>query len=379
VLRYLAIPIAVALMWIVIAEAPLAQGLASGLATSRSPGADGQQTAELAETGADTLIGKAPLTEYPYLVKALAREREGEIGEAEALVHHAYRLNPRSAEARFWLAQHYLSTGRTEEGVDAIAALYRLRPGLNPLLGTLLAEAAREPEARAAIAARLANTRYILGVVSHAAEANLAPGELTQLLKATDLSLLPNGLASAQASVTSGAMRDGNFEQAYAAWRELLPDGDEPTNPVYDGDFTLAGGAPFGWTLSNSQHAEVRKGQEGQPEQRPAIIIRAFGSLPAEVARQRIFARPGRYRFSFMVAPVEAAGGDPGFEWRLKCRDNKELAYFTVEAGAPAWTKRSFPVDVTSDCSPLHAELRSRGIGNTPALAITDVRLESRR
>lgn len=378
-LRYLVIPIAAALLWIVVAEAPLAQGLVSSLAGGEPSPENERRWAAQAEPAAAAFVNKAPLIEYPYLVKALARERDGEIGEAEALVRHAHRLNPRSAEARFWLAQHYLTGGRVEEGIDALAALYRLRRGLSPLLSTLLAEAAREPEARAAIAARLANTPYILDVVRHGVEANLEAGELVHLLSATDLAGLPNGLPSAQASVTSGAMRDGKFEQAYAAWRALLPEGDEPTNPVYDGDFTKAGGPPFGWTLSSSQHAEIRKGQAGQPEQRPAIVIQAFGSLPAEIARQRILTKPGAYNFSFTVAAVEGARGDPGLEWRIRCRDNKELAYFNVEAGTPVWARRSFPVDVPADCSPLHAELRSRGVGNTPAVAITDVRLEPRR
>jgi tetratricopeptide (TPR) repeat protein len=377
--RFLVIPITVALLWIAIAEAPLTQGLASSLTTSQSRMGKDLRGTEQSETAIATFVSKAPLSEYPYLVKALAEERAGRIGESEALVHHAHRLNPRSAEARFWLAQNYLTTGRSTEAINAIASLYRLRPTLSPLLSTLLAETARQPEARAAIAERLANTPYILHVVAHAADANLTAGELVQLLSATDLSLLPDGLTSAQTNVTRGAIRDGNFEQAYAAWRDLLPNGDVPANPVYDGDFTRAGGPPFGWTLFSSEHIEVRKAEVGQPEQRSAIVIRAFGSLPAEVARQQILVRPDAYSFSFLVAAVENGSADPGFEWRIRCRDNQELAYFNVEAGGPAWARRSFPVTVTPDCSPIHAELRSRGVGDTPALAITGVQMDPRR
>ena len=87
----------------------------------------------------------APLTVEPFLIKGALAKAQGREGLAERLFVEARTRDPRSAAARYFLAERYLSTGRATEGLREVSALARLVPQGSQLLSPGLVQYARSP------------------------------------------------------------------------------------------------------------------------------------------------------------------------------------------------------------------------------------------
>ena len=96
-------------------------------------GQDGRSRAD-ACAASERASNAAPLAVEPFLIKGALAKTEGREDLAERLFVEARARDPRSAAARYFLAERYLSSGRAAEGLSEISVLARLVPGGSQLL-----------------------------------------------------------------------------------------------------------------------------------------------------------------------------------------------------------------------------------------------------
>jgi hypothetical protein len=105
--------------------------------------AQGQKPPPSALRRLDQLTRVAPLRPDPFLVEGAIAQRDGDTVRAEQLLLEARRRDPRSAAARYLLADLWLRQGRISAGIVEMAILSRLLPRGSVELVPALSEYAR--------------------------------------------------------------------------------------------------------------------------------------------------------------------------------------------------------------------------------------------
>jgi hypothetical protein len=153
-----------------------------------------------------------------------------------------------------------------------------------------------------------------------------------------------------------GILRGGNFAQAYATWREMLPK--PPTTVLYDGEFEgKPGPGPFNWTGQlrprgrGGIDAKVVIGPDADSPSDTVLRLQLRGSQrwPA-VIYQMTMLPPGTYRFS---GAGRREDGDSSVEmaWTLACLDGRELGTAGRVLGEGLdWTTFSTVFTVPAGC-----------------------------
>lgn len=273
-----------------------------------SAAGQGQAPSSLTLARLERLATAAPLTPNPYLVQAAIAQREGDYARAEELLVIARKRDPRSAAARYLLADIYLRTGRMVPGLAEMSVLGRLVPRGGRQLAPALAEFARSPGA-------LPQLRRILNVYPELEPALLA--ELARDSRNAELILeltggrWGSGSAQWQARLLDRILRQGDFERAHAIWARLSGVGAEAGRGLFNPDFQeLNAPPPFNWRLSSTSDGVAEPADGG-------LRILYFGRGDAVLAEQLLMIRPGRYRLEMHVAG--ASEGLSTLGWTLTC------------------------------------------------------------
>ena len=269
----------------------------------------------------------APLAIEPFLIKGAVATAAGK--PTVHLFAEAKRRDPRSAAARYFLAQYYLATGRIAEGLAEAAMLARVVPGGGDALVPGLAAYARSPGA-------VDHLRRVL-------EGDPALAEQVLVLLArdaanTDLVLALAGDRAGPAArpapawhgVLIGALvARGDYARAHGIWRRFSG----VTGPralLFNPAFSASDAPPpFNWTLSSGEFGVA----EAMPPGGVQIIY--YGRSNGEFASQLLLLEPGTYQLAMQVAREGSAGSPSGLAWSVECASGAWALLSLPLGGAP--------------------------------------------
>lgn len=312
------------------------------------------------------ISAKAPLAPEPFLVRGVqARVAGDEAGAGRAFLA-ARERNPRLVAARYFLADHYLRTGDTVDGLAEIAALARLVPGSLSQVAPHLASYARTPGVAPQVKALVREnpeleTALLITLAGDARDSELAlylwSGRTAQ------------GSKQWQERMLQSLVKSGRFFEAAAAWSRFS--GGLAAGQV-DPDFRTDRLAPFGWILASDASGVA------EPQGQGRIHLLYYGREDKVLAGQLLMLEPGRYRLSMRVS-----GATPTAEslaWTIRCLPSAaELASLPLDQRGGALSA-SFAVPAAG-CRAQRLELR----GTAPEFAeqaeatIANLRLEGER
>lgn len=272
----------------------------------------------------------APLHPEPFLVHAALAERKGAFDKAEKLLEQARDREPRSAAARYLLADVRLRQGKVVAGLSEMAVLTRLLPAAKVQLLPALSQYAHLPGGREKLAGILATNPQLRQPLLQALAADPENAALILALAGGDLDPRQRGTRQWETRLLGGLVERGDYEQAYGLWRRFagIPEGVRPL--IFNGDFKdLAAPPPFNWTFSASS-AGVADAENGQ------LRVLYYGRDDAPLAAELLLLPPGRYRFG---APVSGQLASGSLQWVLACLGGAKLLESAAEsAGGVTFT-----------------------------------------
>jgi hypothetical protein len=331
-------------LWPVSAPTVIAQSDARSLGAMRSERASASRLGR-------ALLGD-PLAPEPFYTEAVIRIRRGDHVGAIRLLEQARRREPRWAPPRVLLAQQYLLAGKVERAVDEIADLLRLGANVDGKLLEVLVPLSRDPASRPAVLASLRrNPPLRQAFVDYVSRQG---GDASLLFKS--LVSAPDAAAASdeQAAVVNMLVASGDFQRAYLAWINFLPESAlSGIAFIYDGDFTgLPGPPPFNWRLSSDSSGNAELVRKSGLPQGTALEATYFSEQPVTLAQQTIVLEPGSYAFSYSAIGSREGEGSGGLGWSLRCvgKNSAELFRSGLLPSNPTRVDVRFVVP-PSDCS----------------------------
>lgn len=276
----------------------------------------------------------APLAVEPYLIKGALAQAGGRSDRAERLFVEARARDPRSAAARYFLAERFLASGRAAEGLTEISVLARLVPGGSQLLVPALVRYARAPGSAVSLKATLAANpqvgQAVLAILAtDASNADLIL-RIAGPLKPADKETPPPAW---QGRLLNALVETGQFARARELWGKVS--GTVPATPtgLVNGGFAkLNAPPPFNWSFGSGSFGIAEPAEGGQ------LKVIFYGREDAELASQLLLLSPGQYRLQ-LEASGDAAG-ESGLEWSIACVPGKMKLAATPLTGATLAAKR---------------------------------------
>jgi hypothetical protein len=291
------------------------------------------------------LATSAPLAPEPLLVHGAIALKEGQTKRAERLLVEARRLSPRSAAARFLLADVWLNQGRIEDGLGEMAALSLLIPGSSVQLAPALAQYARTPDAGPELKRMVASNPQLKAPLLAALAAD--PDNLPLILEIDEGGLAKKGEPPPwQTIVLNRLTATGNYGRAYNLWKQFAGFGG-PRPLLFNGDFRkLSAPPPFNWELKsgNAGFAEPANGR---------LRVLHYGRADALLASQMLLLPPGKYR---LRVGVSGSAGGGSLHWILLCQPQKQRL-MQLQLAQPGLAEAGFEVP-GDGCAAQRLELR---------------------
>ena len=198
-----------------------------------------------------TAARRGPLATEPFLIAGAAALSEGDAARAERLFLETRRRDPRSAAARYFLAQHYLASGRPAEGLAEAAVLTRLVTGSSGAFVPALVQYAKEPGAVPKLR-RMFVTRPDLGaMVLNELSRDPANAGLVFALAGEQGRADEGSAPEWQSTLVQSLIARGDYARAHGLWQRFNSvRGTEPGlfNP---GFAKVAAPVPFNWTFGS--------------------------------------------------------------------------------------------------------------------------------
>jgi hypothetical protein len=280
--------------------------------------ASGEQPPAATLKRLEVIARKAPLAAEPYLVEGAIAQIEKKDEHAEQLFLAARMRDPRSAAARYFLADRYLRTVRVAPALAEIATLSRLYSNARAQFGPALATFAKmpggvpqlrrffrtSPELEPFVLAHLAidakNADLVLALWGRRA---LEPGATPPDWQATLISRL---------------IQAGQYGKAYATWR-LVAGIDRGAGTIFNPGFRkMTAPPPFNWALSTT-------GGVAEPAPGDRLQIIYFGRQDTVLAEQMLLLAPGRYRLGMDISGPLGDGGE--IAWDVSCLPSSDVIF----------------------------------------------------
>ena len=301
--------------------------------------AQGQSPAPETLRRVEEIARKAPLAAEPFLIKGALAQVEQRQEQAEGLFVAARSRNPRSVAARYFLAEHYLRTGRIALALGEIAALSRLFPEARAQFGPALAAFARMPGSQPQLRSFFRSSPEMEPLVLLSLAEDARNTELIMALWAGRQGTGETG-PEWQAKLLGKLIEGGQFAKAHATWRRVAgvnPDRAAVFNPGF-----REGPAPppFNWRLATA-------GAVVEPAAGNRLQVIYYGREDTVLAEQLLVLPPGRYQLSMAISGSLGEGSE--IAWTLTCVPRTEPVFrlsvdrtgriggqFTVPGGCPA-------------------------------------------
>ena len=290
---------------------------------------------------------RGPLLTGPFLIGGAVALSKGDSTAAEALFREARRRDPRSAAARYFLAQHYLASGRPAEGLAEAAVLTRLVTGSSGAFVPALVQYAKEPGAVPKLR-RMFVTRPDLGaMVLNELSRDPANAGLVFALAGEQGRADEGSAPEWQSTLVQSLIARGDYARAHGLWQRFNSvRGTEPGlfNP---GFAKVAAPPPFNWTFGSGAFGVAEPLPPGQ------LQVIYYGRDEAQFASQLLMLQPGAHELRMVVRRDPAEGEDSQLHWTLTCQpgarrlldlplakadtaDGVLAGRFTVPANCPA-------------------------------------------
>lgn len=258
---------------------------------------------------------RAPLAVEPFLIEGAIATATARAGQAERLFVESKRRDARSPAARYFLAQHYLSTGRIVEGLNEAAVLTRLVPAGMAALVPGLAQYARTPGAVPNLRRMFALEPRLGGDVLALLARDADNAELVGALAGDPVGRAsPPGAPPWSAQLLRTLLERGERDRAYALW--LRVSGLRQKTPgLFNPQFlTITAPPPFNWTLSSGDFGVA------EPVAPGSLQIFYYGRADADFATQTLLLSPGSYELRMQVTRDTDKDGPSGLSWSVACQ-----------------------------------------------------------
>lgn len=259
---------------------------------------------------------RAPLQPEPFLVAAAMAERAGQYDKAEALLKQARSRDPRSVASRYLLADVLVRENKMTDGLGEIGVVTRLIPAVTVQLIPALAEYAREPGSREKLTRLLADNPQLRQPLLDSLSADPDNAPLVITLAGSQVGTDTPDTKRWESRLVSGLVQRGEYDRAYALWKELagLPDDAHPL--VFNGNFAHSPAPPpFNWNLGSSSAGVAEPNGTG-------LRVLFYGRDNAILAKQLLLIPAGKYRFA---APASGQLAQGALSWELSCAGGATL------------------------------------------------------
>ena len=266
----------------------------------------------------DAIARMAPLAAEPFLIKGALAQVEGKQEHAERLFLAARIRDPRSAAARYFLADRYLRTVRIAPALAEIAALSRLyieaRAQFGPALATFAQMPGGVPQLRRFFRTSPELEPFVLAhLANDARNADLVLALWGR--RPVDPKAPP---PEWQGTLIRRLTEQGQFAKAYATWR-LVAGVERGPGTIFNPGFRkISVPPPFNWELSATGGVV-----EPAPGDRLQVIY--YGRQDAVLAEQLLMLAPGRYQLGMEISGPLGDGGE--LAWTLSCVPRHELIF----------------------------------------------------
>ena len=280
---------------------------------------------------------KNPLAPEPFLVRGVQAQVSGNAVLARQAFAAAKRRDPRSLQARYFLAEDDLRRGDVANGLAEIVVLARLAPygagSLAPYLAAYALDRSTWPQLRSLFRSNpeLA-TATLTALASNPAHADAV------------LALAEGPQRNAQSpwvpTLLSKLVEAGEFQKARAVWAVVSRIRVDAQPLIFDPDFSRSDAPPpFNWALTSST--------VGLAERRPGggLHVIYYGQEDGALASQLLILPPGAYRLTMRTSVDPTAA--QSLQWKLLCASsNTEIAAAPFTAVA----KQGMAITVGATC-----------------------------
>lgn len=286
---------------------------------------------------------KAPLAPEPFLVRGVDAQTAGDQQRALRAFLAARQRSPRTVAARYFLADHYLKSGRIGSGLGEVSVLARLVPQSLSSIASFLAEYARSPGAAPQVKEVIRTHPQLEPILLDTLAADAANADLI-------LSLWSGRGGEAarpwQGRLLARLVEAGRYEQARDIWLRFTGVA-AASDRLFDPEFDKQALPPFGWSLASGSAGVV------EPQGNGRLHVLFYGRDNLVLASQLLTLKPGRYRLA--VTSKHAAQSSKSLEWKITCLpDPIEVAHLPLDLAGAISTAFSVPA---RGCSAQRLEL----------------------
>ena len=267
-----------------------------------------------------------PLAPEPFMVRGVQAQLAGDEAIAQKAFEAAQFRDPRSEQAAYFLAEHYLRSGDVNNGLQQLALLARLSAEGPRVIAPYLASYAARPANWPAL-------RQLFRANPHLAEPAL-------VALASSAPAAPAVLALADPRESMGSKRwfpillatltgAGDYDRARAIWAKAtgVPGGEL----LHDASFADKNSPPpFNWELTSSAVGLA----ERQPGGRLHTLY--YGQQDGILATQLLLLPSGSYRLSMQVLGDKT--GANALNWSIWCdKAAAPISAVTLDKAAAGW------------------------------------------
>ena len=320
---------------------------------------------DAARQWAQRTLRASPLNARALSLLGLIAERKGNQKSAVALMRISAARTWGYPTAQAWLFDYELRRGDYPDALLHLDAFLRSDFQSRAESFPMLASFTAYPAAFKALIALLATSPpwrdWLLSELSSHLSNQTRLIELYSALSETENPPTKKELSP----YLSRLINDGNFEQAYQAWRRTLPrDQRAPETYPFNRDFDLPiGDLPFNWSLETTAGADMQIVAAGDGGGKRALLVQFSGARVHFAMKQLMLLPAGDYSFTGRVK-TERLVTSRGLWWRIDCANgSRTLANTELVSGTIRWTefKVDFQVPVTGcEAQSLQLELPAR-------------------
>src|SRR5258706_15375029 len=167
--------------------------------------------------------------------------------------------DPGSAPAGLWLMNAALEAGNLGHAAEQVDRLLALSPQMQAQYFPILADIVRRRGGERPVASLLArNPSWREAFLAYLTTRDVGPDVIFRLT-ASPTAVVGAGGSGAQAALLQSLVARGDYDSAYLAWINFLPDSAlAKVAPIYDGGFVgLPGPQPLNWVFNDGEAASV--------------------------------------------------------------------------------------------------------------------------
>ena len=258
---------------------------------------------------------RAPLAPEPFLIKGALAQMEGQPSRAERLFTAARARDPRSQAARYFLADRYLRTGRTEQALVEMGALSRLLPSAAAQFAPALAAYARMPGAVPQLRRFFHSSPEFEPVILSQLASNAHNTELILALWGRRDGMREGQPIEWQTKLVTKLIEQEQFGKAYQTWQLIAGVEDSRATLFNTGFARIPAPPPFNWTFSSA-------GGVVEPAPGGRLQVIYYGRNDAVLAEQLMLLAPGKYRLGMTISGPLGEGGE--IAWTISCLPQTE-------------------------------------------------------